>query len=59
MRTRWVNFARHGKPAGEPDWPSYDDADRACLVINRTDSVARDLDGHLRAAWGGEVVGFR
>ncbi|AGZ50224.1 carboxylesterase/lipase family protein [Mycobacterium kansasii] len=59
VRTRWVNFARHGKPAGEPDWPSYDDADRACLVINRTDSVARDLDGHLRAAWGGEVVGFR
>ncbi|MBY0387762.1 MAG: carboxylesterase/lipase family protein [Mycobacterium pseudokansasii] len=62
VRTRWVNFARHGKPAGpvgEPDWPSYDDADRVCLVINRTDTVARDLDGHIRAAWGGEVVGFR
>ncbi|VBA57839.1 Para-nitrobenzyl esterase [Mycobacterium attenuatum] len=62
VRTRWVNFARHGKPsgtAGEPDWPSYDDPHRSCLVINRTDTVARDLDGHIRAAWGTEVVGFR
>ncbi|ETW21269.1 carboxylesterase/lipase family protein [Mycobacterium gastri] len=62
LRTRWVNFARHGNPtgpAGEPDWPPYDDADRACLIINKTDTVARDLDGHIRAAWGGQVVGFR
>lgn len=62
VRTRWVNFAAQGKPAGapgEPEWRPYDEADRACLIINRSDTVARDLDAHIRAAWGGRVVSFR
>ncbi len=32
VRARWVNFATQGRPAGlpgEPDWPSYQEADRA------------------------------
>ncbi|CAM4427211.1 Para-nitrobenzyl esterase [Mycobacterium basiliense] len=62
VRTRWINFARHGTPAGpdgEPDWPRYDDADRACLIVDKRDTVARNVDAHIRAAWGGQVVGFR
>ncbi len=62
VRTRWINFATHSKPAGpagEPDWTPYQAADRACLVIGKRDFVAHDLDAHLRAAWGTEMVGFR
>jgi para-nitrobenzyl esterase len=62
VRTRWVNFAAHGKPAGpagEPDWVPYRGADRACLIIDKRDRVVRDVDGHIRAAWGTEVVSFR
>ncbi len=62
VRTRWINFATHGKPAGpagEPDWTAYQEADRACLVIDKRDTVAHDLDAHIRAAWGSEMVSFR
>jgi para-nitrobenzyl esterase len=62
VRTRWINFAAQGKPqgpAGEPEWTPYQDADRACLIINRRDAVVPDLDAHIRAAWGAEMVGFR
>ena len=62
LRTRWINFATHGKPAGpadEPDWTPYQEADRACLIIDKRDTVANDLDAHIRAAWGSEMVSFR
>jgi para-nitrobenzyl esterase len=62
VRTRWINFAAHGKPAGpagEPDWTPYRDADRACLIIEKRDSVVHDMDAHIRAAWGSEMVSFR
>ncbi len=62
MRTRWINFATQDNPAGpagEPDWPAYQDGDRVCLVIDKSDRVARDIDAPIRAAWGREVVGFR
>ncbi|OBA75002.1 carboxylesterase [Mycobacterium sp. 1554424.7] len=62
VRTRWVNFATHGKPAapdGEPHWTPYQEADRACLVIDKRDRVASDLDAPIRAAWGTEMVSFR
>ncbi len=62
VRTRWINFATQSKPAGpagEPEWPSYERADRACLIIDRRDAIAHDVDAHIRAAWGGEVVSFR
>jgi para-nitrobenzyl esterase len=62
VRTRWINFATQGKPqgpAGEPEWTPYQEADRVCLTINRRDAVVPDLDAHIRAAWGGETVGFR
>ena len=62
VRTRWINFAAQGKPqgpAGEPDWTAYQQADRACLIIDRHDDVVHDLDARIQAAWGTEMVSFR
>jgi para-nitrobenzyl esterase len=62
VRTRWINFASQGKPqglAGEPEWTTYQQTDRACLIIDRHDDVVHDLDARIRAAWGTEVVSFR
>lgn len=55
VRTRWINFATRGKPTGpdgEPDWPCYEEAHRACLLIGRRDAVVHDVDAHIRATWG-------
>ena len=62
IRTRWVNFATHAKPIGvpgEPEWTPYQEADRACLIIDRTDRVITDADADIRAAWGSDVLHFR
>ena len=62
MRARWLNFADQGKPIGLPDepaWTMYQHADRACLVIDRMDSVVNDLDCNIRAMWGDRVLNFR
>ena len=62
VRTRWINFATQAKPIGapgEPDWTPYQQTDRACLIIDKRDAVVYDIDAHIRAAWGDEVVSFR
>jgi para-nitrobenzyl esterase len=62
IRTRWVNFATHAKPIGmlgEPEWTPYQEADRACLIIDRTDSMVYDADAPARATWGSDVLNFR
>ncbi|POX27090.1 carboxylesterase, partial [Serratia marcescens] len=62
VRTRWINFAAHGAPAGpagEPEWPRYRATDRACLLIGKKDTLAHDVDANIRAAWGSEMVSFR
>ncbi|MBV9092157.1 MAG: carboxylesterase/lipase family protein [Mycobacteriaceae bacterium] len=62
MRARWLNFATQAKPfglPGEPEWPPYHDTDRACLILDRRDEVVNDIDVHIRAAWGNEVLNFR
>jgi para-nitrobenzyl esterase len=62
IQTRWRNFATQGKPLGldgEPEWLPYQEADRACLVIDRQDSVVNDVDLHIRSAWGSDVLTFR
>ena len=62
VRTRWINFAGGADPAGppgEPHWAPYRAADRACLIIDKRDTVARDVDASIRAAWGSQMVGFR
>ncbi|MGG7509520.1 carboxylesterase/lipase family protein [Plantibacter sp. YIM 135249] len=40
------------------DWPRYALEDRASLVIDTEESVAFDLDGPLREAWGDHVLAF-
>ena len=48
IRTRWLNFAARGEPAGppgEPQWRPYRADDRATLVIDKHDAVVDDLDG--------------
>ena len=62
VRTRWINFATQVKPmgpAGEPDWTPYQETDRACLVIDKRDAIVHDVNAHIRAAWGTQMVGFR
>ena len=62
MRARWVNFAATGKPgglAGEPEWIAYQEADRACLIIDRDDRIAFDADAKIRQTWGSDVLHFR
>jgi len=62
VRTRWINFATQAKPIGlpgEPDWPAYQEADRACLVIDKQDRIVDDVDKRIRAAWGSDVLHFR
>jgi para-nitrobenzyl esterase len=62
LRARWLNFADRGKPIGLPDepaWIPYKEADRACLLIDRVDSVVDDVDSDIRAMWGDNVLNFR
>jgi len=62
IRARWVNFAVEAKPnglPGEPEWPPYHEADRACLIIDRRDAIVNDIDLHIRATWGSQVISFR
>jgi para-nitrobenzyl esterase len=62
VRTRWINFATQAKPMGppgEPEWTPYQKTDRACLIIDKRDSVVHDIDAHIRVAWGSDVLNFR
>jgi para-nitrobenzyl esterase len=62
VRTRWTNFAAHATPAGpagEPEWTPYTENDRSCLIIDRSDVLAHDVDANIRAAWGSEMVSLR
>ena len=61
IRTRWINFATQAKPTGppgEPEWTPYQETDRACLIIDKRDTIVHDIDAHIRAAWG-DVLHFR
>ncbi len=62
IRTRWANFAATAKPAGlagEPEWMPYQDADRACLIIDGRDRIVPDVDAEIRSAWGNDPVHLR
>lgn len=65
MQERWTAFAHGRAPdarttADAPAWLPYSasDSSRHTLVIERQDSIISDLDGPLRAAWGGGVLNF-
>ncbi|MGH3676435.1 MAG: carboxylesterase/lipase family protein [Mycobacterium sp.] len=62
MRARWLNFATQAKPVGlpgQPEWLPYQETDRECLLIDRQDRIVHDIDLHIRAAWGSQVLNFR
>ena len=51
----FANFARTGDPngGGLPEWPKYDPAKRACLVVDSDPKIVEDPDGEiLRKAYG-------
>jgi para-nitrobenzyl esterase len=37
----------------------YQEADRACLLIDRQDTLVNDVDLHIRSAWGSDILTFR
>lgn len=62
IRTRWLNFAADGDPrgpVGAPLWSAYTEKDRACLVIDKQDTIVHDVDERIRGAYGGQMVSFR
>jgi para-nitrobenzyl esterase len=62
VRTRWLNFATQGKPVGlpgEPEWLPYQEPERPSLLIGREDKVVIDIDTHIRAIWGNQILNFR
>ncbi|WP_182359915.1 carboxylesterase/lipase family protein [Tomitella gaofuii] len=61
MRSRWLTFARTGRPDGEDGaepWAGYDERGRRTLVIDRRDEVVVDVDRRARSLWGSRVLGF-
>ena len=54
LSTLLTTFARTGRPAakGVPDWPRYDRASRATLLVNTTCRVENDPEGAARTVWG-------
>lgn len=62
LRSRWLAFARTGRPDAPGEggsWPEYDERGRRTLLIDRRDEVVTDADRAMRAVWGGEVLAFR
>ncbi|GAA4394939.1 carboxylesterase/lipase family protein [Tsukamurella soli] len=51
MQADWIAFARTGSPVSQ--WPRYDTARRATLVIDRRTHVEYDPDAAHRRAWEG------
>jgi len=55
MSAYWASFARTGVPSapGQPEWPRYDTARRATMLIDAECKVADDPDGEERTMWQG------
>jgi para-nitrobenzyl esterase len=59
MHAAWVSFAKTGDPNGDPrtgelpEWPAYDTARRATMLLDVEPQVADDPDGELRELWDG------
>jgi len=53
MSQMWSTFARTGKPGakGQPEWPDYDTARRATMMINAECKVVDDPFGLERRLW--------
>ena len=53
MAETWIAFARTGRPshADLPDWPAYDPATRATMILDTECRVAHDPRPHGRTLW--------
>ena len=53
MSKMWSTYAKTGKPGakGQPDWPAYDTARRATMLINAECKVVDDPFGLERSLW--------
>lgn len=58
MADAWVAFARHGSPSADalPDWPAYDPAGRATMVLGPECDVETDPGSRLRTLWTSSVT---
>lgn len=57
MADAWVAFARTGAPTsdGLPDWPAYDTAGRATMVLHEAPQIECDPGREQRQLWAGAV----
>ena len=55
IKSHLVSFVHFGRPGS--DWPRYEEAKRATLLLNLHDRVEHDPDSARRAAWQGKDVG--
>jgi len=57
MHSAWIAFARTGSPAVDalPDWPAYDEGDRATMVVGVPCHLEHDPDAGERLAWSGLI----
>jgi para-nitrobenzyl esterase len=55
IHSSWVSFVREGAPRHEslPQWPQYDRAERATMVLDYDSRVVSDPGGSERALWDG------
>jgi para-nitrobenzyl esterase len=53
MHDAWARFIRTGDPGGGPlpEWPRYEPARRATMLLDRTSRVVDDPAGDLRRLW--------
>lgn len=53
VQDTWIAFARTGHPGTPrlPDWPAYDAARRATMLLNETCSAVEDPDAPTRRLW--------
>ena len=66
MQAHWLSMATTSDPhTTDPDtgtvmvWPRYDEALRATLLIDATDTIVNDPNSAQRTAWGERVLGFK
>ena len=53
MQDAWTAFARHGAPGPAADWPAYEPATRATMLLDTYSHLENDPFGAHRAAWEG------
>jgi para-nitrobenzyl esterase len=61
MQSRWISFATGGVPdagAADAPWRPYTPAERHSLIVDKSDTAARNLDAEGLEAWGSAPLSF-